>query len=341
MLGDWFRLVFLEGAYLSLGGMGVVAALILIIVLRVLLPETERKQIRIPILLLFGNLAIVIFRSLVALPDGFDKPIGAIALVLLLACLGRCSFLLVVDYLIGRRLARPLPKIFRDIIQAVVYFGVAFLTLPYFGVEPGSLLTTSALITAVIGLSLQETLGNLFAGLAIQAQRPFEVGDWIKFDMDQGLTGRVTDPRDLDMACPAVEMPDAFAVDDSMVEPPAEDPASVEVVRGPNIGEPPAGDPLPESLDGTAAIKVGDKITTDHIMPAGARMKYRSNVPKYAEFLFETVDPAFHDRAAELKAAGVDYQDCAVVVDGNLITSRRPADLPAFMQAIFKALGLD
>jgi len=182
-----------EGGYASLGGVGVIVALVLIILLRVLLPATERKQIRIPLLFLAGNIAIVVFRSLVALPRGFDKPLAAISLVLILACLGRAGFLLVVDYLIGRRLARPLPKIFRDIIQAFVYFGVAFLTLPIFGVEPGSLLTTSALITAVIGLSLQETLGNLFAGLAIQAQRPFEVGDWIKFDLDEGLTGRVTE----------------------------------------------------------------------------------------------------------------------------------------------------
>ena len=59
------------------------------------------------------------------------------------------------------------------------------------GVEPGSLLTTSALLTAVIGLSLQDTLGNLFAGLSIQAQRPFEVGDWIALDEDSRNVGRV------------------------------------------------------------------------------------------------------------------------------------------------------
>ncbi len=193
MLDDWFRLVIEEGAYTSFGGVGITAALVLLIVLRILLPDSERKQIRIPLVFLMGNLAIVAFRSLVAIPAQFDEILAAIALVLILACLGRGGFLLLVDYLIGRRLARPLPKIFRDIIQAVVYLGVAFLTLPFFGVEPGSLLTTSALITAVIGLSLQETLGNLFAGLAIQAQRPFEVGDWIKFDMDNGLTGRVTE----------------------------------------------------------------------------------------------------------------------------------------------------
>ncbi|XYI01359.1 cyclic nucleotide-binding domain-containing protein [Sorangium sp. So ce1128] len=65
------------------------------------------------------------------------------------------------------------------------------ITLRAAGVEPGSLLTTSALLTAVIGLSLQETLGNLFAGLAIQAQRPFEVGDWIQIEPDPRLIGQI------------------------------------------------------------------------------------------------------------------------------------------------------
>src|SRR5690606_39397019 len=60
-------------------------------------------------------------------------------------------------------------------------------------VEPASLLATSALLTAVIGLSLQETLGNLFAGLAIQAERPFEVNDWIQFDEHRHRVGRVVE----------------------------------------------------------------------------------------------------------------------------------------------------
>jgi aconitate hydratase len=63
--------------------------------------------------------------------------------------------------------------------------------------------------------------------------------------------------------------------------------------------------PLPERLAGVAAIKVGDKITTDHIMPAGARLKYRSNIPKYAEYVFESVDAEFSARAAANRDRGV------------------------------------
>jgi len=119
------------------------------------------------------------------------------------------------------------------------------------------------------------------------------------------LTGRITDPRDLGTAYPTVEVPQRFWIDDGMILQPAEHPETVEIARGPNIGEPPRNEPLPEALDGVVAIKVGDKITTDHIMPAGPRLKYRSNVPRYAAFVFEGIDPTFASRCLENKAAGL------------------------------------
>jgi small-conductance mechanosensitive channel/CRP-like cAMP-binding protein len=97
----------------------------------------------------------------------------------------------VLDVALGRRLVRPLPKIIRDITQRLVYIAVLLLALRTAGVEPGSLLTTSALLTAVIALSLQETLGNMVAGLAIQVQHPFDVDDWIQFDSEPKHIGRV------------------------------------------------------------------------------------------------------------------------------------------------------
>jgi aconitate hydratase len=123
------------------------------------------------------------------------------------------------------------------------------------------------------------------------------------------LKGEMADPRDvageLGIEYPDVKVPKKFLVDDSMVLPPAEDPSSVTVSRGPNIGNPPENVPLPDTISGEVALKVGDKITTDHIMPAGARLKYRSNIGKYAEFVFEGVDQAFSNRALENKAKGV------------------------------------
>jgi aconitate hydratase len=119
-------------------------------------------------------------------------------------------------------------------------------------------------------------------------------------------TGVVTDPRDLGMDFPAVAMPERFRVDDCMILEPAppEKAVSIEILRGPNIGSPPENGPLPGRLDGEVTIKVGDKITTDHIMPAGARMKYRSNIRRYADFVFEGLDPTFPARAAKIRDNG-------------------------------------
>ncbi|MEI7880778.1 MAG: aconitate hydratase [bacterium] len=119
------------------------------------------------------------------------------------------------------------------------------------------------------------------------------------------LQGKIVDPATVtDISYPKVRMPKAYKVDDSMMILPSNDPSSVVIVRGPNIGEPPRNVPLPASLNGVATLKVGDKITTDHIMPAGARLKYRSNVPAYSEYVFEPNDPTFPKRAAVLRDAG-------------------------------------
>jgi aconitate hydratase len=119
------------------------------------------------------------------------------------------------------------------------------------------------------------------------------------------LTGVITEPRELGLPYPVVKMPAEFWVDDSMVLLPSGRPDDVVVSRGPNIGAPPSAEPLPDTLRGIVTIKVGDKITTDHIMPAGSRLKYRSNIPKYAEFVFEGVDPQFSRKALANKQAGV------------------------------------
>jgi aconitate hydratase len=119
------------------------------------------------------------------------------------------------------------------------------------------------------------------------------------------LTGKITDPRTLKIPYPKVEMPTKFLVDDSLFIFPKDADKNVEIARGPNIGAPPVNDKMPNNVKGVIGIKVGDKITTDHIMPAGARLKYRSNVPKYAEFVFETVDSTFAKRAMEAKKNGL------------------------------------
>ncbi len=115
------------------------------------------------------------------------------------------------------------------------------------------------------------------------------------------LTGYITDPTTL-APIDEVVLPDVFNIDDSAVLAPAADGSMVEVLRGPNIKEFPKTKALPDRLTVQAVLKVGDNITTDHIMPAGAKiLPYRSNIPHLSKFCFEVCDPEFPERA---KAAG-------------------------------------
>jgi len=148
------------------------------------------------------------------------------------------------------------------------------------------------------------------------------------------ITGKMTDPRDLEamgIPYPDVVMPKSFYVDGSMFLYPSEHPEEIEVYRGPNIGAPPSSTPMPEAIRGVVTIKVGDKITTDHIIPAGSKMKYRSNVPKYSEFLFEIVDPTFHDRAKALQETGKDNMIVAGVSYGQGSSREHAALCPMYM----------
>ncbi|MBI2914581.1 MAG: aconitate hydratase [Firmicutes bacterium] len=113
------------------------------------------------------------------------------------------------------------------------------------------------------------------------------------------LAGFVTDPRELGRPV-RVELPERFPIDDSMVLEPAGETEAVEIYRGPNIKPLPESGPLPENLQGPVLLKVGDNITTDHILPAGAKiLPLRSNIPAIAEHVFTRVDPGFPARAKE------------------------------------------
>ena len=118
------------------------------------------------------------------------------------------------------------------------------------------------------------------------------------------ITGRICDPRDLGLDRIDVALPERFKIDDSAVLPPAapEKAAELEVLRGPNIRELPQGQPVGDRICAELSLKLGDNITTDHIMPAGAKiLPYRSNIPKLSEFCFGVCDKSFPERA---KAAG-------------------------------------
>ena len=119
------------------------------------------------------------------------------------------------------------------------------------------------------------------------------------------VCGVLTDPTSLNL--PEITVPEvkSFKQDDNLIIFPKSDGKNVEIKRGPNIGNPPECVPFADNIFADVTLKVGDKITTDHIMPAGARLKYRSNIEKYSTFVFEPVDPSFSERAAANKAEGV------------------------------------
>ena len=129
------------------------------------------------------------------------------------------------------------------------------------------------------------------------------------------IMGEITDPRDLKnmmgIAFPKIKYPKEFLIDDSMIEKPvpADQTSKVEVLRGPTIVVPESPKPLPEKLDGSVLLKCEDKITTDHIMPAGVFLKYRSNVPEYSKYVFncfnEEGKPTFAERGLALKKQGI------------------------------------
>jgi len=125
------------------------------------------------------------------------------------------------------------------------------------------------------------------------------------------LKGEIVEPQKSGIEYPKVEMPLEFTVDDNMIQKPlpAKEARAAKVLRGSTIVVPEAAKKLPDELKGKVLLKCGDKITTDHIMPAGTFLKYRSNVPEYSKYVFncfnEQGKPTFAQKALELKKKGI------------------------------------
>ena len=114
------------------------------------------------------------------------------------------------------------------------------------------------------------------------------------------LTGVITDPRDLDMECPRFKEPKKIRINTGMLVAPAKTYQPIELEKGPNIKPLPTFDPLPQTIEGPVLIKVGDDISTDEIMPAGAKvLPNRSNIPEISKFVFSRVDERFFERAMD------------------------------------------
>jgi len=119
------------------------------------------------------------------------------------------------------------------------------------------------------------------------------------------IKGEMIDPRNAGIDVPGQDEPEEYVINDSLLIPPVENRARVEVIKGPNIKDVPVKRPLAEYIDAEVLIKLSDNITTDDIMPAGsAILPYRSNIPAISNFVFCNIDGSFADRAKRRKESG-------------------------------------
>jgi aconitate hydratase len=126
------------------------------------------------------------------------------------------------------------------------------------------------------------------------------------------LTGLITDPRTLGVEYPRFEEPNQIRINTEMLVAPADGSENIELEKGPNIKPLPPFDPLPETLQGPVLLKMGDGVSTDEIMPAGAAvLPFRSNIPEISKFVFSRIDESFYDRALPFQKSG------SFVVGGN------------------------
>jgi aconitate hydratase len=126
------------------------------------------------------------------------------------------------------------------------------------------------------------------------------------------ITGKITDPRTLDMEYPVITEHEKIKINTSMLVPPVEKGKEVELEKGPNIAPLPPFDPFPDRLEVPVLLKVGDNVSTDEIMPAGSKvLPFRSNIPEISKFVFEAVDPTFYEKALEHQSRG------SVIIGGS------------------------
>ena len=119
------------------------------------------------------------------------------------------------------------------------------------------------------------------------------------------LTGVITDPRTLDMPYPRFKAPESLRLNTEMLVPPVPEGEAFDLEKGPNIKPLPVLEPLPDKLEGPVLLKVGDDISTDEIMPAGAKvLPFRSNIPAISRFVFSRIDETYYDRAMSYQKQG-------------------------------------
>ncbi len=169
---------------------GILIVLLSAAFVRMFSPTGRGARLRAMFVFLFLNVASFLGAELIEFAPA-RRVFGGLAIVFVCLALARAVFHVGFDVLIARNRRDPLPSIVRDLAQGAVLLVAALIALPAAGIEPGQILTTSAILTVVVGMAIQETLGNFVAGLAIQTERPFQVGDWIEVHGQAGHIGRV------------------------------------------------------------------------------------------------------------------------------------------------------
>ncbi len=175
-----------------MGGVLVASAPLLLVALLLLVPRDRRQLLRFP-LFLFAISVVLVGVAWLLPSHRVSRAVWVAGYGSLLLFNARAALLLVTQTRLSRRVFPPISKIVADIAQGLLYLAAAVITLHSAGIEAGNLFTTSAVLTAVLGLALQETLGNLFSGLALQLGKAFDVGDWVELDGSQAHTGRVVE----------------------------------------------------------------------------------------------------------------------------------------------------
>ncbi|MHA1214682.1 MAG: aconitate hydratase [Candidatus Hodarchaeales archaeon] len=153
------------------------------------------------------------------------------------------------------------------------------------------------------GISVRTFNRNFFGRSGVKSAKIYLVSPEVA--VAAAVFGELTDPRKLG-DYPKIDFPKNIEIDDSMILEPAQDPNTVEIIRGPNIAPLPSFEPMPDTIDNIKVlIKVENDITTDHIMPAGAKiLPLRSNLPEISKHVFEQVDETFSSRALDNKKSG-------------------------------------
>jgi small-conductance mechanosensitive channel len=171
----------------------VFGGVLLSFLLRPVIATPNRSRLRIPALMLIAAGIGWLVLEVWAPPLPTRNAFHVLPLLLILLAFGRLASVVLFDWALSRRLRHDAPRIVRDIAEGALMIVAIMIALRVAGVEAVPLVATSTVITAILGLSLQDTLGNLFAGLALQAQRPFEIGEWIQLDPTGLQVGRVVE----------------------------------------------------------------------------------------------------------------------------------------------------